>query len=300
MSKTGNVGSKVKTQTLFKRPKGAKPELAINTTESNPAGDLQVRVLSAGLVSGSILLFGAGAFWAGQRLSTALTHSPVDWLSAILMIATVAIMLFVLRSLVWMSFFGAIMLAARLKAWKSQESLCRLALRMWRIIPAAASTASLVLAQNLLGQDKSEEAIKIAEEHWQRSGSAGKPDQNLALLCSTVGLAYQMRGEARESIAWNERAIGSFKGVMEQVSNPKGLMAKFAASQSSQWIGPLRMHQAVAHLHNANAYFSTMNYRQAKENYKRAVDCANQAPDSAEKKEVLHVAREQMARLKHA
>ena len=127
-----------------------------------------------------------------------------------------------------------------------------------------------------------------------------KPDQNLALLCATVGLAHQMRGNVRESITWNERAIESFKGVFDQVAKPKGLLAKFAASQSSQWIGPLRMHLAAVYLHNANAYFSTMNYRQAKENYKRAVDCANQAPDTAEKKEILQVAREQLARLKHA
>jgi tetratricopeptide (TPR) repeat protein len=300
VARSGNVGSKVKTQTIVKRPKGQKPEIAINTTETNEKGDLQAKALLAGLLILAAALLGGGLFWTGSRLYAAVMHAPVDWVSVAFSVTTIAIMFFVARSLVWLSYFGAILFASKAKAWRSQESLCRQALGLWRVIPGAASTAALALAQNLLGQEKYDEAIKVAEEQWQRFGSSAKADQNLALLCATVGLAYQMRGNARESVSWNERSIEGFKALFEQVANPKGMMAKLASTQSSQWVGPMRMHMAVVYLHNANAYFGMMNYRQAKENYKRAVDAANQAPDSNEKREVLNVAREQMSRLKHA
>lgn len=300
VSRAGNVGNKVKTQTVVKRQRGPKAQLPLNTAESNSQADLKTRLLFWGLLSGSILLFGSGVFWAGQRLEIALTNSPVDWVAIVLLTVGFAVMVLVLRSLVWMSFFGAIMYATKTKAWRSQESLCRTAIKGWRILPGVASTASLVLAQNLLGQSKPQEAINVADDQWQRLGTSGKPDQNAALLYATSGLAYQMLGNARESITWNERAIEGFKGVLEQVEKPKGLITKLVAAQGTRWVGPVRMHLAVVHLHNANAYFSQMNYRPAKENYKRAVDLANQAPESAEKKELLQVARDQLARLKHA
>lgn len=284
----------------MKRPKGGKPELPMSTASSNPQGDLQARLLFGGLLALTAVLIGGGVFWAGQRLSMAVTHAPIDWLSVGLMFISLIAMVFVLRSLIWMSFFASIMFAAKAGAWQSQEKLCRGAIHLWKVMPGAASTASLVLAQNLLGKNEGDRAIEIAELQWRRSGETAAADQNLALLCATAALAHQLRGGVKESITWNERSLGSFQLVVDQAANPKGLMAKLAASQSKQWIGPLRMHQAVVHLHNANAYFSTMNYRQAKIHFKRAVECANLAPDSAQKKEVLQVAREQLGRLKHA
>ncbi len=287
----------------MKRQRGPKPELPINTAASNPIGDLQARALFGGLLCASTLLFGTGVFWASGQLIEACKHTPVDWVSAVLMAVSLVAMVLVARSLVWMSYFGAIMFATKKQAWRAQEVLCRSAIMLAKVIPGAASTASLVLAQNLIGQNKSQEAITVAEEQWLRStGPKGtvKPDQNVALLCASAGLAHQLAGDVRASITWNERAIEAFRSVLDSVAKPKGLMAKLAASQGSHWIGPVRLHLAVVHLHNANAHFGTMNYRAAKENFKRAIDNANQAPDSADKKEVLKVAKEQLARLKNA
>jgi hypothetical protein len=286
---------------VMKRPKGQKqPELGINTTETNEQGDMQTNAIFGGLLLVAFGIFGAAAFWSWHNASTALSHQPIQWVAVVLPVLFLAGMVLVTRSLIWASFFASIMFATKTKAWRSQENLSRLAIKAGPVIPGAASTAALVLAQNLLGQSKIDEAIAVAEEQWQRSGSKASADQNLAQLCSTVGLAYQLRGSMRESIAWNDRAITAFQGVLDQMANPKGFVAKLAASQGTQWIGPLKMHVAAVHMHNASAHMSQMNYRQAKENFKKAVDYANQAPDSAEKTEILRVAREQLGRLKHA
>lgn len=300
MAKSSKVDTRLKTQTILKRPKGAKPELGIDTTQTNPRADSQVKLLFVGLLSLTVILAVLGIFWTVSHLVLSVAHKPTDYIGVVAMTAGTTLILLFARNFVWMSFFAAIMFASKTKAWNSQEYLCRLAIRLRKIIPAGYSTASLILAQNLLGKSKSDDVIEIAQKQWEQVGSKAKNDQNTALLCATAALAQQLKGNTRESISWNNRAIAAFKGILEQIANPKGIMSKILASQSRHWVGTIHMHLAVVLTQNANCHFNLMNHHQAKESYKQAVENANRAPDSPEKREILRLSREQLGRLKHA
>jgi len=298
VSKYSKGGAKGKVKTVRKVIKGSSAELPVNRADSNAQGDKQAMVIFYGLLAMAAVLVVTALSFIIQNLIQAASRSPYDWMSVIGFSLLFAISLLIGRGLIWLSFFGAIMYAMRVKAWQTQENLCRTVMKYHRLIPGGASTSGLMLVQSLIGRGEAEEAIKVGDEQWNRLSTKGKEDQNLAPMCSMLGLAHQLRGDFKESIVWSDRAVHLFQKLLEQVKNPKG-MTKLAVMQSPNLAANMQMQLAVAYFNSATSHFNTMNYRAAKENYKKANEHATQAPDSVEKTEILKVSREQMARLKH-
>ncbi|HEY9787502.1 MAG TPA: hypothetical protein V6D17_19090 [Candidatus Obscuribacterales bacterium] len=293
-----SANGKVRTRTVVKTPKGA-GQFPVNTQESNAVGDRKARQLFLAILIASFVLVAGGVAWIGWQLTVLLGKTPIDWVGVGLGVVALALTFFIGRGLAWFSFFSAIMYASRVKAWESQEALCRSAIKFGKFFPGGAATASLMLIQSLVSRGQTAEAIKVGEELWERLGGNPKHDQTLAPMCSMLGLAHQVSGEPRPSIVWNERAIESFTRVLEDVERPKGLMTKLAVKQSPNLAGSVHMQLAVSYFNNATSHFQQMNYRPAKESFKKAVEHANQAPDSQEKVEVLKASKEQLNRLKH-
>lgn len=288
----------MKTRSLVKGQKSG-AQFPVNTEESNEKGDRQAKLLFTGTLTLSVLLTIGILLFHAQHLYESLSQAPVDWVNVGIFTLGAALTLWIGRGLIWLSLFGATMFAAKRKAWKSQEELCRTAIKNRGFFPGGAVTAALMLVQSLVSRGQNEEAIQVGEEQWGRYGSNAKHAQNLAPMCTMLGLAHQIKGETKQSVTWNERAIESYQKVLEQVTKPKGL-TRLAVMQSPNLASSVNMQLAVAYFNNAMSHFNQMNYRPAKDNYRKAVEHANLGPESQEKMEILKVSKEQLARLKHS
>ena len=280
--------------------RGQAPELPINEAESNKLGDRICTGLSLGLIAAAVAMLVGGLYWGGSNFVQAVTAKPPEIASAIIMAGLCVVSVFAARSLFWMSFFGSIMLASRMNAWKTVESVGRRALKLHKYIPNGSGWASMALVQSLVGRGQFDEAIAVADDEWERSHEDEKQLQNLGPLCAAVGIAHQVKGDLKQTMTWNERAISALTASLEQLAKPqKGLLASATASQSAEWSGQVKSQLAVAHFNNATIHFNGMNYRAAKANFKKALDFANQSPDFPQKSDIVNVCKEQMSRLKH-
>jgi tetratricopeptide (TPR) repeat protein len=279
--------------------RGKKPEYPIHTADSNAAVDGQARLLHLGLACLAVVLTVGILVWSGGQIFSATTSHPFGWAQLVVGILGLGVSFLVGRSLGWLSFFGPIMLAAKNKAWASQESLCRKAISLSKFFPAGGSTAALLLVQSLVSRGQFDEALAIGEEQYEKGAKSGKLDENLAPLYSSLAMANQMRGDFKQSILWSDRSIESFSKALENFSTKKTIVAKIASLQGPQVVGTLKIQLAVAYFNSASSYFNMQNHRQAKASFQKAVEFAQQAPDFPEKSDMLRFSREQLARMKH-
>ncbi len=276
-------------------------ELPVNDTPSNAKGDNMALGLFCALLIASATTLGGGVYFTSNRFVAAINAAPIDWGTAITMTLLLTVVFLVARSLFWLAFFGPVMLASRIGAWKTCESMCVRAIKLPKTLSRGSSWAAVALVQSLVGRGQYKEAIDIAEQEWTRSGDDPKQVQNLGPLCVAVGIATQIENDQKESLKWNERAIDCLTRSYEELLKPKaGAFAKAMSAQSTEWLGQVRTQLAVAHFNIASIYFQRQDHRRAKENFKKSVDFANQAPDFPQKADIVKMSRDQLGRLKHA
>lgn len=289
----------MKRKQLQKQLKTA-PQIPVNTEESNARGDRMSLALFIALLVISLLTFAGGVYWSTTNFVNALNRTPMDWNTMILMTLALSASVMVARSLLWLSYFGTVMLSARMGAWKTCEATCKRAIKLPKSLSRGSAWASVALVQSLVGRGKYDEALAAANEEWQRSSADAREAQNLGPLCVTAGMASQVKEDMKESLSWNERAIDCLNKAMEELSKPKkGIIGKAMAPQSAEWTGQFRTQLAVAHFNIAGIYFNKQDFRRAKENFKKAVDHATQAPDFHQKSDIIKHGRDQLGRLKH-
>lgn len=280
---------------------GAAQQPSLNTAPSNEKGDQLAKLLFFGVETLAVVLLVGGVTFCAMTMNKALTASPIEWTTVVWMTVTLALTLLIARSLVWGGVLGAVLLASKMGAWKSQEETCRRALKLRPLLPSGASWASLVLTQSLVSRGQFKEGIAIAEQEWEKNGGSDKADQTMGPTCAAAAYGHQLENDMAGTLTWNDRAIVALERGLANMEKPKtGLLAKAMSSQSGQWLPQFRLQLGAAYFGNANIYFNKQNFRQAKENYKKALEYIVQSPDSNEKNEMMKVAKEQLSRLKHS
>lgn len=301
MGKTSKqFGSKMRTRTVGGGAKGKRQDLKLDETPSNEVADKQAQMIYIGLTFLSILLVGGALYWAFFTLLSGVSGGHLNWAAIIAGSITIGVCIFLTRTLAWLSYFGAIIYAMKTNAWQSQQRLCRSALKLWRLFPGGSSTAALMLVQSLVSRGQFDEAIAVGQEQFNLHGKDPKFNESLAPMYSSLGMAYQVKGDPKESIVWTERGIEAMERALTQIAEKKTWQAKLAGPQGIEWAKQLRMQLCVAYFNNASSYFNQMNYRQARQLYKQTLDHSNQAPEFPEKAEIVRVSKEQMQRLKHS
>lgn len=273
----------------------------VNTAPSNEQGDKYTMLLfySAQVLAGLLLI--GGTALSVSNFVQAINAHPINWGMCIWMTLALASTFIVARSLAWMGVLGAVLLAQKMNAWQAQEDICRRAQKMQKIMPSGAAWAAMVLAQSLATRGKYKEAAEVAEAEWYRNGDSDKNDQTVGPTCSIAAFAYQMEGDWKTVMVWNDRTITTLGRAIENMKKPKkGIMANALSAQSGQYIGQCQMQVASAYFANAQIFMQQNNFRQAKENFRKTIEFMAQAPDSEQKNEVLKVAKEQLQRLKHS
>ena len=299
MAKTTKFGGgKVRTKNLG-GAKVKRPELRLDVAPTNEAADKTAQLIYIGLSVFSVVLIGLLLWWAISSLVGGITGGHLAWGAIIGGAVGIGACIFFGRTLAWLSYFGAIMYSMKTHAWVSQERLCRSALKKWRIFPGGAATAALMLVQSLVSRGQFDDAIAIGEEQYKLHGNDPKFNESFAPMYTALGMAFQVKGELKESITWTDRGIQALERALSQLLEKKTWQAKMAGVQGIEWAKQLRMQLCIAHFNNATSYFNQQNYRQAKQLYKEALDYANLAPDFPEKGDVVRVSREQLSRLKH-
>lgn len=236
-------------------------ELPVNDTPSNAKGDNMALGLFFALLIASAGTLGAGVYFSFSGFMAAIDSTPINYGSAITMTVLLTVCLLVARSLFWLSFFGPVMLASRIGAWKTCESMCVKAIKLPKTLSRGSSWAAVALVQSLVGRGEFRKAIDIAEQEWERSGQDPKQAQNLGPLCVAVGIASQVENDHKESLKWNERAITCLTQSYEDLLKPKtGLFAKAISPQSNEWLGQVRTQLAVAHFNTASIYFQKQDF----------------------------------------
>jgi len=272
----------------------------VNTAPSNEQGDKYALLLFYGAQALAIILLVGGVAYSSYNMVQALNAHPLNWQMCIWMTVALAFTFIFTRSLAWMGVLGSVLLASKMNAWQSQENICRKAQRMRTIMPSGAAWGAMVLSQSLATRGQYKEVIEVADAEWTRNGSSDKNDQTVGPTCATASFACQMEGDFKNAMLWNERTIETLGRAVENMKKPKkSLMAKAMSAQSGQYVGQVAMQVGAAYFGNANIYFQQNNKRQAKENYRKAIEYLNQSPDSQQKAEIVKVAKDQMAQLKH-
>lgn len=287
-----------------RRTKRVGPEssaMPVNTAESNTRGDQLSTALLFGLLVASVLVLTAGLYWGITNFHTAFTAKPTDWLQCVASAVVIVASFLVARSIAWMSMFGSIALASRMGAWKMVETVGSKGPLLRKVLPGGSPWLTTALVQSQVNRGQYEAALAASQSEWDFYAADEKQKTNLGTIAFTAGLAQQGLGNIKESQMWNERAIEILNQSLDKLSQPqKGLVAKFAAPQSEQALGQLRMQLAAAYFNNATVYFNANDYRRAKENYKQAIENAKKSPDFPQRNEMVKFGQEQLARLKHS
>ena len=286
---------------MVKRSKGQQQELPINESPSNDKWDKLGYSMFVGLLLAGVVIVASGFYYGTVKFVEALQASPIDWMSCIFMTLLLMIIFFVGRAFIALAFFGTVMLASKFGAWQASENVCKLAIQYRFLVPNGGAWASMALVQSLISRGKFTDSIDVAEKEWEKSGNNEKHALNLGPMCAAVGMAHQVEGNLKKTSMWNERAIDSLTKMLENADGKKkGLFAWAAKAQSGNWVGQVKMQLAAAHFSNANVHMEANDYRRAKASFKHAQDYANQAPDFAQKNDIIKMSREQLQRLKHA
>ncbi|MBS2001497.1 MAG: hypothetical protein JST44_08320 [Cyanobacteria bacterium SZAS LIN-5] len=287
-----------------KRTKRVGPEssaMPVNTAESNSRGDQLSTALLFGLLVVSVVVLSGGLYWGITNFHSAFSAKPIDWLQCVVSAIVIVASFLVARSIAWMSMFGSIALASRMGAWKMVETIGSKGPWLRKVLPGGSPWLTTALVQSQVNRGQYEAALAASQSEWDFYVNDEKQKTNLGTIAFTAGLAQQGLGNIKESQMWNERAIEILNKSLEQLSKPqKGLVARFAAPQSEQALGQLRMQLAAAYFNNATVYFNANDYRRAKENYKQAIENAKKSPDFPQRNEMVKFGQEQLARLKHS
>lgn len=248
-------------------------------------------VFGGGLVF-TVLLFAVSSYFLAQGLMAAINHSPIEWLALLLNVVSAVLLGFALRGLVWMSFAGTAMLAAYIKAFHAQESISRIALKYRKLLPMSTAWASQGLMAMMANRQQWKELTSMGMQEWE---AAKKKDQNLAPLCSYMGMAYQVQNDPHTAIVWNERAIELFDKGMSA-------MAKVDAKTkvpNREFVDSLIMQYASAYANLGSNYFSVNNFGKAKKNFNQALEQLERIADNPQKTMLVRGINEHLARLKH-
>ncbi|MFN8553500.1 MAG: tetratricopeptide repeat protein [Candidatus Obscuribacterales bacterium] len=287
-----------------KRTKRVGPEssaMPVNTAESNSRGDQLSTALLFGLLVVSVVVLSGGLYWGITNFHSAFSAKPIDWLQCVVSAIVIVASFLVARSIAWMSMFGSIALASRMGAWKMVETIGSKGPWLRKVLPGGSPWLTTALVQSQVNRGQYEAALAASQSEWDFYVNDEKQKTNLGTIAFTAGLAQQGLGNIKESQMWNERAIEILNKSLDQLSKPqKGLVARFAAPQSEQALGQLRMQLAAAYFNNATVYFNANDYRRAKENYKQAIENAKKSPDFPQRNEMVKFGQEQLARLKHS
>ena len=281
--------------------KGRKAEYPINEAESNPDADRQALWLHYGLVAVATSAVIGLLVWGGMEIYTGVHTKPINWSDEAWGVSALASVYFVARGLFWFSIISPVMIAAKGKGWKSQEELCRKALKFSKFIPGGGLTVAFMLVQSLIGRGKFDEAVGLGEEQVKMYEGDPKMSEGLAPVLGALGLAHQIRGDARQSITWSEKALEAYAKALEKyTSTKKSWFTKLSEAQGGDIAGSIRSQMTVSYFNVASSYFNMQNFRMAKVNFQRAMDTANQAPEFPDKAEIVKACRDQMSRLKHS
>ena len=196
-----------KMQTRTMGPKGKRPDLRLNTAPSNEVADKQAQMVFIGVSAFCVLLIGGLVFWAVTLVVGGWNAGHINWAPVVVGSLMIGVSMFLARTLAWLSYFAAIMFAMKANAWESQERLCRSALKRWKIFPGGASTAVMILVQSLVSRGEFDQAIAIGEEQWALHGEDPKFNESLAPMYSSLGMAFQVKGQPKEAVVWTERGI---------------------------------------------------------------------------------------------
>lgn len=276
------------------------PAAQINTAQSNEQGDHLVTTASFGVLFLAAAAIVGGGYWSFTHFMSAFTSTGVQWTNLICSTVALAFTFIVARALLWLSFFGAAMLAAKLRAWKTLEIVTRRAIRFHKFIPNGSAWAATLLVQSLLGRGEYKEVLQVAEDEWKRSGEVKAQAQHVGPLCTAAATACQSQSDFKSSLIWNDRAIARINNVLEELAKPKkNILAKVSAVQAEQWTGQLKIYLTAAYFNNAMIHFNSNDLRRAKEHFKKAVEFAKDTPDFPNKSEMVKLSTEQLARLKH-
>ncbi len=290
---------------MAKKKKGQNQgqEFPVNNTPSNAQSDNMGLALFIVALSLGLLAFVGGSYYCITQFIQSVQTQPVQWMNAILMTGFLVVSIYTARTLVWLGFFGTVMLCSRAGGWKRAEETARIAIKLDKFMPNGTGWASMALCQSLLTRGLFKESLEVAETEWQKNGSNPKQAINMGPLCACAGMANQVEGNVKQTLAWNERALTSLNHMHEQYTDPKknkGLLAKITRPQSAEWVGQIKMQLAATYFNNATIHMGMMDHRRAKESFKKAVEMAVQAPDFPQKADILKVGKEQLARLKHS
>lgn len=273
----------------------------VNTAPSNEVGDRYATALFYSVQALSVIILFGGIAYTSTNMMRALSVQPIDWMMCVWMTLALTLTLLFARTLSWMGVLGAVLLAQKLTAWKSQEEICNKAQKLRKLMPSGAAWSAMVLAQSLATRGQYKEAAEVAEAEWKRNGDSDKNDQTVGQVCSIASFTYQMEGDWKNVLIWNDRTITVLGRAVENLKKPKkGIMANALSAQSGQYIGQCQMQLGSAYFANAQIYMQQNNLRQAKENFRKTIEFLTQAPDLPQKDEILKVAKEQMQRLKHS
>jgi tetratricopeptide (TPR) repeat protein len=280
--------------------KGRKTEYPISVAESNDTVDKQVLLMHYGILAIAVLLSAGLLGWGGYEMYLGLHSKPIIWIDEAWGVTAIASIFFIVRGLFWLSIISPVMVAAKGKAWKSQEDLCRKALKFSKLTPGGGLTVAFMLVQSLISRGLYDEAIAIGEEQGKIYENNPKMAEGLGPVCGAVGLAYQVKGDGRQSIAWSEKAIDAYAKALEKyTATKKSWMTKITEAQGGDIAGSIRAQMTVSYFNNASSYFNMQNFRMAKQNFFKALETANLAPEFPDKAEIVKACREQMTRLKH-
>lgn len=281
--------------------KGRKaPEVPVNTAESNEVVDKQSMLIHYAIFSGAILASVGLLGWGGYEIYLGLQSKPIGWTEEFWGVSALASIFFVFRGMFWLSIISPVMMSAKSKAWKSQEALCRKALQYGKIIPGGGLTIVFMLIQSLISRGQYEEAIALGEEQANAYKDDPKMAEGLGPVCGAVGMAYQIRGDARQSITWCEKAIDAYAKALEKYTAPKkSIMTKLTESQGGDIKGSILSQMTVSYFNNASSYFNLQNFRLAKVNFQKSMDTAIASPEFPEKADIIKACREQISRMKH-
>jgi hypothetical protein len=277
-----------------------RPDYPVNSADSNEASDRQAIWLHYGLLCLATIVTLGILLWGGTEIYSGLVSKPVGWLHEAWGVSALASVYFVGRGLFWLSIISPIMVAAKGKGWHSQEKLCRKALKFGRFIPGGGLTVAFMLVQSLLTRGQYDDAIVLGEEQNKLYEHDSKMAEGLGPLCGAIGMAHQIKGDARQSITWSEKAIEAYTKSLEKYTSTKRTwFTKLAEAQGGDIAGSIRQQMTVSYFNNASSYFNMQNFRMAKANFHKALEAAKAAPEFPEKTEIVKACREQMSRLKH-
>lgn len=251
-------------------------------------------VYVGGLALSAVTMIGFVWFTA-MNFQKAVSTTPTDWMTVVMMLVVTVIAAFTLRALVWASFAGSVMLANHLKAFHSQEVICKRALKYRKLIPGGTIWAVHALMAQMVQRGQFKELIPFGTAEYEAYAKKDSKDQNLAPLCAYLGMAHQVLGDAHASILWNERALELFQKALA----PLEKLGKDQKVPQQALIDNMIMQYAGSYANLGASYFGVGNYGKAKKNFQLSLEQLERVKDNPQKQQLQRGIQEHMGRLKH-